>query len=509
LRRIAARPTVRSHDGRAPGSGGVRRRPRGLHARDDRGGRAAGGRAGRAAALAARLRKHLGTEPGPLPTTAAEFATTDHPNLQLALDAVLPHAEVIGYALRHAGFAPLTLGDIVSGEGMTGPIREGPVQQVAIELGDGRVVQCVATGLYLARHGGAPVVLVISRSERPLGGSALKVEGASPDAEAVLALMAALRAAMREHNVYRGKVISPHQREDRGTTVQFHQPQQVARKAVILPDGTLDRLERQAVGVAREAERLQAEGRHLKRGVLLHGPPGTGKTLSVTYLIGAMPGRTTVLLTGRGLGLIEEALVIARELAPATVVFEDVDLVAAERTMHVGAQGVLFELLNQMEGIDEDADLLFVLTTNRADVIEPALAARPGRVDLALEIPLPDAAARRRLIRLYAGDAELDDATMDDLVARTERVSGAFVKELMRQAALRAALAGTSPASAADITATLDELLDDRATLTRRLLGQPAEGEALVAHPFGPMVHAVEVAGLPVPSIVRPISTGE
>jgi hypothetical protein len=386
---------------------------------------------------------------------------------------------------------------------MTGPIREGPVQEVAIEVGDGRVVQCVAAGMYLARHDDAPVVLLISRGERPFGASTLKVEGTSPDPDAVAALLAALRAAMREHNVYRGKVISLHQREDRGVSVQFHRPQPVARDAVILPEGTLERLERQAIGIAREAGRLRAAGRHLKRGVLLHGPPGTGKTLSVTYLLGAMPGRTTVLLTGRGLGLIEEALVIARELAPATVVFEDVDLVAAERTMHIGAQGVLFELLNQMEGIDEDADLLFVLTTNRADVIEPALAARPGRVDLALEIPLPDDAARRRLIRLYAAEIELDTATEDDLVARTATVSGAFIKELMRQAAVRAALAGAAAPRAADVKEALDELLEERSTLTRRLLGQRTDGEAPAPPPFGPMMHALGAAGLPMPSDVE------
>jgi ATP-dependent 26S proteasome regulatory subunit len=65
----------------------------------------------------------------------------------------------------------------------------------------------------------------------------------------------------------------------------------------------------------------------LKRGVLLHGPPGTGKTLSTMYLLHAMAGRTTILLTGRGLGLIEQALAIGRDLAPATFVFEDIDLV--------------------------------------------------------------------------------------------------------------------------------------------------------------------------------------
>jgi len=109
------------------------------------------------------------------------------------------------------------------------------------------------------------------------------------------------------------------------------------------------------------------------------------------YLLHAMADRTTILLTGRGLGLIEQALGISRDLAPSTFVFEDIDLVAAECTMEFGSQGVLFELLNQMEGLAEDEDLLFVLTTNRTDLIEPALAARPGRVDLALEIPLPDA----------------------------------------------------------------------------------------------------------------------
>jgi histone H3/H4 len=452
--------------------------------------------------LADRLREHLGADPAALPSTVAELPTTDHPNLQLALEAVLPDAEVVGFRLPHAGFPPLSLADVVAGRGMTGPIRPGPVQELAIEVGDGRVIACVAGALYLARHHDAPVALVLMRSEGHFGRVTLRLEAASPDRDAAPALLAALRAAMREHNVYRGRVISLHQHENQQATVQFHRPAAVPREAVILPEGTLERLERQALGVTDEAERLRAGGRHVKRGVLLHGPPGTGKTLSVRYLLGAMPGRTTVLLTGRGLGLIEEALVIARDLAPATVVFEDVDLVAAERTMHIGAQGVLFELLNQMEGLEEDEDLLFVLTTNRPDVIEPALAARPGRVDLALEIPLPDEAARRRLIRLYAGELELDAVTEDDLVARTDRVSGAFIKELMRQAALRAAMAGEAPIPPADVVAALDELLDDRAALTRRLLGQPGDGPAPGAPtpvPFGPMVNAIHAAGLPFP----------
>jgi ATP-dependent 26S proteasome regulatory subunit len=88
---------------------------------------------------------------------------------------------------------------------------------------------------------------------------------------------------------------------------------------------------------------------------------------------------------------IETACRLARLLQPATVILEDVDLIGTQRDRQtVGANALLFELLNQMDGLADDADILFILTTNRPDIVEPALAARPGRVDQAIEIPLPD-----------------------------------------------------------------------------------------------------------------------
>lgn len=139
----------------------------------------------------------------------------------------------------------------------------------------------------------------------------------------------------------------------------------------------------------------------LKRGVLLYGPPGTGKTLTVRHLLGATPEATAVVLQGGSLAYVGEAARLARALAPAIVVLEDVDLVAMERGTFGGPQPLLFEILDAMDGVDGDTDIAFVLTTNRAEILEPALAARPGRVDMAVEIPLPDAAARRALFRMY------------------------------------------------------------------------------------------------------------
>jgi hypothetical protein len=450
--------------------------------------------------VAVRLREHLGAEPKELPTTSAEFSLTEQANLQLALNAVLDDAEIIGFTTRHMGFESIGLSEVLAGHGMTGAISLGPVQYAEVEVGDGRVIQCVAGGVFLTVHDGAPVALVLSRAgDHPMQPSSLKLEGVSPVRGTVSALLHSLRAAMREHNVFRGHIISLHQsgRHDETVSVQFHAVPPVERDGVILPPGTLERLEQHSIGAAERADWLRSAGRHLKRGVLLHGPPGTGKTLSVMYLLHAMRGRTTILLTGRGLGLIEQALAIGRDLAPATFVFEDIDLVAAERTMGFGSEGVLFELLNQMEGLAEDDDLLFLLTTNRPDLIEPALAARPGRIDLALEIPLPDAEGRRGLLALYGEGIDIDPATQSDLIERSDGVSGAFIKELARQAWLRAGLERSEAPTAQDLRRVLDELLEERSTLTRRLLGQHEHGQATsTPDAFPAMQHALNAAGL-------------
>ncbi len=453
--------------------------------------------------VSALLREHLGGDPKELPTTGAEFPMTEHANLQLAIDAVLGEAEIVGFTTRHMGFGSVGLAEIVAGQGMMGPISVGPVQYADVEVGDGRVIQCIVSALFLAVHQGSPIALVLSRGgDHPMAPSSLKLEGVSASPGMVSELLRELRRAMREHNVFRGRIISLHQQDQHGAvSVTYHALPAVTRQSVILPPGTMERLERHTIAITEKADRLRSASQHLKRGVLLHGPPGTGKTLSVMYLLHAMAGRTTILLTGRALGLIEQALAIGRELAPATFVLEDVDLIAAERTMPFGSEGLLFELLNQMEGLAEDEDLLFLLTTNRPDVIEPALAARPGRIDLALEIPLPDEQGRRRLLALYGKGIAFDAATEAALVERSAGVSGAFIKELTRQAWLRGALQDRDTPTGENLLEVLDELLQDRSTLTRRLLGQPGDGAAGPpgGGAFPAMVHALGAAGLPVP----------
>jgi len=117
--------------------------------------------------------------------------------------------------------------------------------------------------------------------------------------------------------------------------------------------------------------------------------------------------------------------------------------VAEDRSigMGMGSKPLLFEV---MDGLDGDADVTFLLTTNRAADLERALTQRPGRVDLAAEIPLPDEPARTRLITLYAGGL-FSERALADVAARSEGTTASFAKELVRRSVLRAAIAGVDP----------------------------------------------------------------
>jgi ATP-dependent 26S proteasome regulatory subunit len=155
------------------------------------------------------------------------------------------------------------------------------------------------------------------------------------------------------------------------------------------------------------------------------------------------------------------------------IIVEDVDLVAEERTRERAmSTTLLFELLNQLDGMEEDADVVFLLTTNRPDLLEPALAARPGRVDLAVEIPLPDELARRRLLELYARGLTLAVDDLDRVVARTRGVSAAFIRELVRKSALAVSNNdGVLTVTERHFDDALQELLFEGGELTRSLLG--------------------------------------
>jgi ATP-dependent 26S proteasome regulatory subunit len=122
-----------------------------------------------------------------------------------------------------------------------------------------------------------------------------------------------------------------------------------------------------------------------------------------------------------------------------------------------------------------------VLTTNRAGVLETALADRPGRVDLAVEIPRPDLRCRERLIRVYARDLTVE-ADLARVAGDTEDITASFIKELIRRTVLASLRAGDSPPVLRDsyFADVLAEMNGERHALTRSLLGA---GQGPAEHP--------------------------
>jgi len=430
----------------------------------------------------ARLSEHFGQSPTELPSVAETFPSHNHPNVQMALDSYLGELgrthQLVGVASEQKRMMGVGLGDLAAGARgglMGGAPQQGPVDYLNLSSGDDERIACVQFGVYLIASGDERLAVLIRGADRRFGNSDVSVEVMATERADAEQFFADIRARMSALNIYRGRIVSLAQRQMGPLEVKFHHLPTIERDGIVLPTGVLERIERQTIRFGELAGRLAAAGRHLKRGLLLWGPPGTGKTLTAMYLARRMPERTVLVLTGQTLGLIETSCAMARLLQPATVILEDVDLVAEERTRQsTGTNAVLFELLNQMDGIGDDADVLFILTTNRPDLLEPALASRPGRIDEAIAVPLPDAECRSRLIELYGRRLVLDLSDRDGLVARTEGVSAAFLKELLRKAALIAA--DTAPADG-DLRVTdrhVDEAMLDLAAggeLTKVLLG--------------------------------------
>jgi hypothetical protein len=440
-----------------------------------------GGGASDRSPFKARLTEHFGEDPATYPLTREAIPGYDLPNLQLALDAYLDgdgtEHDLVGFG-GPVGHMEISLAGLVHDVGFG--LAEGPVRRSVVALERGRSVTCVTVGLFLIADGESRIAALVVQGQRGFDEPGLTLEVMAPEQEAGERFLAEIRELMHTHNVFRGKVLAlkgGDEMMNQGMSVEFPVVEPVSRDQIVLPEGVLDVVELHTVEFSKHADTLREAGRHLRRGLLLHGPPGTGKTLSTTYLISRLEGRTVVILTGAALGLVADACAIARDLQPSMVVLEDVDLVAQERTaMGFGATSLLFRLLNEMDGIGEDADVIFVMTTNRADLLEPALAARPGRVDQAVAFPLPDAEARSRLLDLFGRGLAIALTNRDSIVAETDSVSPAFLRELVRKAALHAAVTGSPRVEDRHFREAL-ELLERGGSITRAMLG--ADGGAV------------------------------
>ncbi|MBP3045027.1 ATP-binding protein [Arthrobacter jiangjiafuii] len=425
------------------------------------------------------LTAHVGVAAADVPIVSQDIPVHRFADLDIAMETIAardPGARLIGVGggqqRQHQ-----SLSDLVQ-EGF-GPVGIGQPDFLNLAIGPERSRDVVALGLRLFTYEGIPLAVLQRAANPQYGRSGPDVAVLAREREAAVRFLAEIQEDLRTNSILRGQVVSfafdPYGQQGAGVT--FLARPSLPAGEVILPDGVLDRVGRHVLGIAANRDVLLSHGQHLKRGVLLYGPPGTGKTHTVRHLLSASEGTTAVLLAGNSLHAVGEAARLARAMAPSMVILEDIDLVAEDRNMGHGPQPLLFEVLDALDGLDADADVVFLMTTNRAEALERALVQRPGRVDLAVEIPLPDAGNRLRLLELYAPAGVFSAAALGSAAEQSVGATASFARELVRRAVLRAVDAGQAPADE-HLAAAVQELMGQGEALTRSLLGTGGGGDS-------------------------------
>lgn len=186
------------------------------------------------------------------------------------------------------------------------------------------------------------------------------------------------------------------------------------------------------------------------RGIMIHGPSGTGKTLLVKALAHES-GVNFITVKGpslmsRYVGESERALRdvfrTARQAAPSILYFDEIDSLTPRRGNDGSSQAqtadrVISQFLAEMSGIEDMGGVVVVATTNRIDRIDPALFSA-GRFELALELPMPDEAAREEILRIHLRKIPLAGLSFHDLAVRSEGMNGAEIAALCHAASMEA-----------------------------------------------------------------------
>ena len=205
----------------------------------------------------------------------------------------------------------------------------------------------------------------------------------------------------------------------------------------------------------KDPSKYKALGARIPRGVLLYGPPGTGKTLLARAIAGeagvqfySMAGSDFVeMFVGLGASRVRDLFDEAKKNAPAIIFIDEIDAVCRKRGSGMGGghderEQTLNQLLVEMDGFDNDTNLIIIAATNRPDVLDPALL-RPGRFDRQVGVAAPDLEGREAILKVHAkGKPFVPDVDLHMVAVRTPGFTGADLANVLNEAALLCARAG-------------------------------------------------------------------
>ena len=226
------------------------------------------------------------------------------------------------------------------------------------------------------------------------------------------------------------------------------------------------------VDFLKNGEKYVKLGARIPKGVLLVGPPGTGKTLMAKAVAGeagvpffSISGSDFVeMFVGVGASRVRDLFEQAKKHQPCIIFIDEIDAVGRQRGAGLGGghderEQTLNQLLVEMDGFDENTNMIVIAATNRPDILDNALL-RPGRFDRQIYINAPDVKGREAILKVHAKNKQLDtDVDLKILAKRTPGFTGADLQNLLNESALLAARYNKTKISMDDIDNSIDRVI--------------------------------------------------
>ncbi|PID31709.1 cell division protein FtsH [Candidatus Saccharibacteria bacterium] len=262
-------------------------------------------------------------------------------------------------------------------------------------------------------------------------------------------------------------------------------------------------------------KKFESVGAKIPKGVLLMGPPGTGKTMLARAVAGeadvpffSISGSEFVeMFVGVGASRVRDLFTKAKKNAPCIIFIDEIDAVGRRRGSGMGGghderEQTLNQILVEMDGFEQDTNVIVLAATNRMDVLDPALL-RPGRFDRRVTVGLPDRKDREAILKTHFAKKPLAKSVdLDVLAAKTAGSSGADLANIANEAAIIAARDNRREISQADVTAAFEKVAigPERKSKVmsekeKELTAYHEAGHAIVGHvlPDSDMVHKVTI----------------